>query len=77
VVEAIAARCTEVESGARNVDNILTNTALPAISRVLLESLVAGDRPRAITIHVEDSGEFSYLIDSEGEAVSVEEELPV
>jgi type VI secretion system protein VasG len=30
VVDAIAARCTEVESGARNIDNILTNTVLPA-----------------------------------------------
>ena len=29
----MAARCTEVESGARNVDNILTNTLLPDISR--------------------------------------------
>ena len=76
VVDAIAARCTEVESGARNVDNILTNTALPAISRVLLESLVAGDRPRAITISVEESGEFSYLIDTGGETFSGKEELP-
>ena len=32
VLNAIAARCTEVESGARNVDNILTNTLLPEIS---------------------------------------------
>jgi type VI secretion system protein VasG len=76
VVDAIAARCTEVESGARNVDNILTNTALPAISRVLLESLVAGDRPRAITISVEESGEFSYLIDTGAETFSGKEELP-
>src|SRR5262249_42662375 len=33
VVDEIARRCTEVESGARNVDNILTNTVLPEISR--------------------------------------------
>ena len=32
LVDAVAARCTEVESGARNVDNILTNTLLPEIS---------------------------------------------
>ena len=33
LVDAVAARCTEVESGARNVDNILTNTLLPEMSR--------------------------------------------
>ena len=39
VLNAISARCTEVESGARNVDNILTNTLLPEISnRILLFS---------------------------------------
>src|SRR5262249_32436934 len=33
LVDEVARRCTEVESGARNVDNILTNTLLPEISR--------------------------------------------
>ena len=36
-VDEVAARCTEVESGARNVDNILTNTLLPELSRRVLE----------------------------------------
>jgi type VI secretion system protein VasG len=61
VLEAIAARCTEVESGARNVDNILTNTVLPAVSRLLLEALVAGARPAAVEVGVGDDGEFTYL----------------
>jgi type VI secretion system protein VasG len=61
VLEAIAARCTEVESGARNVDNILTNTVLPAVSRLLLEALVAGARPAVIEVGVGDDGEFTYL----------------
>jgi type VI secretion system protein VasG len=74
VVDAIAARCTEVESGARNVDNILTNTALPAISRVLLESLVAGERPRSITIALDDAGEFTYLVEGGAEVAPAAEE---
>ena len=37
LVDEVAKRCTEVESGARNVDNILTNTLLPDISRQLLD----------------------------------------
>ena len=42
VVEEIAARCTEVESGARNVDNILTNTLLPEISTIMLGRIATG-----------------------------------
>jgi len=60
VLNQIAARCTEVESGARNIDNILTNTLLPAVSRLLLESLVAGARPAAIRVGVNESGDFTY-----------------
>src|SRR5690606_3730440 len=44
LVEQMAQRCTEVESGARNVDNILTNTLLPEISRELLECMATGSR---------------------------------
>jgi type VI secretion system protein VasG len=65
VVDAIAARCTEVESGARNIDNILTNTLLPAVSQVLLESLVAGMKPSVMRVGVGDDGEFTYSIDAE------------
>jgi type VI secretion system protein VasG len=39
VVDAIAARCTEVDSGARNVDHILTDTLLPGLSRRILEKM--------------------------------------
>jgi type VI secretion system protein VasG len=60
VIDAIAARCTEVESGARNVDNILTNTVLPAVSRLLLQSMVAGGRYEAIRVSVDESGNFGY-----------------
>src|SRR5579883_551107 len=38
LINEVANRCTEVESGARNVDNILTNTLLPDISRRILAS---------------------------------------
>jgi type VI secretion system protein VasG len=65
VLDAIAARCTEVESGARNVDNILTNTLLPAVSRVLLESLAGGDRPAVIRVGADEKGEFTYTVAGE------------
>jgi len=60
VVEEVAKRCTEVESGARNVDNILTNTLLPSISRHILSRMA--DRQRLDPIHVtlDVEGNFAY-----------------
>ena len=64
LVNQVAERCTEVESGARNVDNILTNTLLPEISRELLERMAAGDRMSAIRVGVGADGAFDYHVDS-------------
>ncbi len=63
VIAEISARCTEVESGARNVDNILSNTVLPEISRLLLDALATGERPSAVRIAVGPSGDLSYTTD--------------
>ncbi len=60
LVDAVAARCTEVESGARNVDYILTNTMLPTVSRMLLEPFASGTKPGTITVTVDDAGELAY-----------------
>jgi type VI secretion system protein VasG len=62
LIDAVAARCTEVESGARNVDNILTNTMLPDISRQLLEAIAEGTKPGAIRVHVDADGGLSYEV---------------
>jgi type VI secretion system protein VasG len=59
-LDAVAARCTEVESGARNVDNILTNSLLPEISRKILGSMAEGEKMSAIHVSVDEGGEFSY-----------------
>ncbi|MDT7817949.1 MAG: type secretion system protein VasG [Acidobacteriaceae bacterium] len=56
----IASRCTEVESGARNVDNILSNTMLPEISRELLLRMANGDPGGAIRVSVDEAGMFTY-----------------
>src|SRR5438477_1047843 len=69
LVDAVAERCTEVESGARNVDNILTNTLLPEISRLLLEALAEGARPEAIRVGVGEGGAFTYAGESAGAGV--------
>jgi type VI secretion system protein VasG len=66
LVDAVAARCTEVESGARNVDNILTHTLLPEVSVRILEQLATGAEISAITVGVTDDGAFSYRVDGRG-----------
>jgi type VI secretion system protein VasG len=60
VVAEVAKRCTEVESGARNVDNILTNTMLPDISRYLLSRMADRQKPSSIHVSVAENGSFSY-----------------
>jgi type VI secretion system protein VasG len=60
LINEVAARCTEVESGARNVDNILTNTLLPDVSRQLLSRIAAGEKLGNIHISVGDDSSFAY-----------------
>jgi type VI secretion system protein VasG len=60
VVEEVSNRCTEVESGARNVDNILTNTLLPDISRQLLTRMAEGAKPSAFHVSTAADGGFTY-----------------
>ena len=60
LVDEVAKRCTEVESGARNVDNILTNTLLPEISRQLLGRMAEGESMERIHVGVGSDGAFVY-----------------
>jgi type VI secretion system protein VasG len=60
LIDEIARRCTEVESGARNVDNILTNTLLPEISRQLLARIAEGKKLESIRVDVGADGNFAY-----------------
>ncbi len=56
----VASRCTEVESGARNVDNILTNTLLPDISRKILSGMAEGEKMTSIQVGIGEDGAFTY-----------------
>ena len=60
LVDEVARRCTEVESGARNVDNILSNSLLPDISRQLLGHMAEGEKVSAIHVSIGANGEFVY-----------------
>ncbi|MBY0372946.1 MAG: AAA family ATPase, partial [Bryobacteraceae bacterium] len=60
LVDEVAKRCTEVESGARNVDNILTNTLLPEVSRQILSRIAEGLPLESISVDVGPDGQFVY-----------------
>jgi type VI secretion system protein VasG len=59
LLNEVANRCTEVESGARNVDNILSNTMLPEMSRQILGRLAEGVATDKVEISVKD-GAMTY-----------------
>jgi type VI secretion system protein VasG len=61
VIDFVASRCTEVESGARNVDHILTNTLLPEMSRELLSRMAEGEQIKEVSVSVSGGG-FSYQV---------------
>ena len=59
VSDLIASRCTEVESGARAVDAIITHTLLPEISKEFLGRMAEGRQ--IAKVHVARQGaEFGY-----------------
>lgn len=62
VEQAIAERCTDVDSGARNIDHIIQQTLLPRMSTVLLERMATGTLPDAVRIGCDPSGEFTITL---------------
>jgi type VI secretion system protein VasG len=61
LVDTVAARCTEPESGARNIDHILTRTLLPEISVEFLSMMAAGRPFSRVEVGVE-GGAFRYKL---------------
>ena len=62
VVKLIASRCTEMESGGRMIDAILTNTLLPRISAEFLQRMVQSRSVARVHVAV-DGNDFGYAYD--------------
>jgi type VI secretion system protein VasG len=62
LVEAVLSRCTEVDSGARNVDNILNGTLLPKIAETVLSKMAEGASISKIKVSATRQGQFKYVI---------------
>lgn len=63
LVDAVAARCTEVDSGARNIDNILAGTMLPQIAEQVLTRMAESRGIARIAASVDADGGFEYVVE--------------
>jgi type VI secretion system protein VasG len=61
LVEAVLARCTEVDSGARSVDHILNGTLLPEIAEAVLARMAEGAAIARIKAGARN-GQFKYTV---------------
>ena len=64
LVAAVLARCTEVDSGARNVDTILNGTLLPEIADAVLAQMAAGGAVKRIKVGATKAGKIKYAVDA-------------
>ena len=62
LIDSIVGRCREVESGARNVDHILTRTLLPEISQEVLTRMAEGRTLSSVHVSVNENGGFEYTL---------------
>ncbi len=62
LVDAVLARCTEVDSGARNVDHILNGTLLPEVAQQVLERIADGIALERIAVRASEAGGFEYTV---------------
>jgi len=60
VVDQINARCTEVETGARNIEYILNGNVLPKLSQTILTHMSEGGMPSKVLLGVDESGSFNF-----------------
>jgi type VI secretion system protein VasG len=62
LVQAVLARCTEVDSGARNVDHILGGSLLPGIAEHALTLMAQGRALERIKVSAVKNGDFKYSV---------------
>ena len=65
VAERIVARCGEIETGARNIDQIINRTLMPQITAELLSCMEEGTIPGKVGIGVDDDG-GEFIVSFEG-----------
>ena len=59
VIDQIVARCTETETGARNIQYILSGSVLPSLAHSILEHMSDNAMPSSVTLAVGEDGMFT------------------
>ena len=59
-MDTIVERCTESESGARNIQTILNRTLLPELSGIVLSRMAEGLAVSNMHVGIGDDGGFTY-----------------
>jgi type VI secretion system protein VasG len=62
IIASVAERCTEVDTGARNIDHILTRTLLPEMSAAFLGRMAEGQSIEHVHVFLGEDGAFRYEI---------------
>jgi type VI secretion system protein VasG len=65
VAEQIKNRCTEIETGARNIEYIINGNILPQLSQTILEHMTEGEMPSKVHLDLNEDG--SFKMDFSGE----------
>jgi type VI secretion system protein VasG len=59
VIDHIVEQCRDPDSGGRMIDNIITNSILPELSRQVLTRMVSGEAMAEVTVRIDDD-RFAY-----------------
>lgn len=62
LIDVIAERCKESESGARNIENILSRTMLPELAARFLGLMAEGQELRQVNVSMDAEQNFSYAV---------------
>ncbi|KNY16402.1 ATPase AAA [Shinella sp. SUS2] len=74
LVEEIASRCTEVESGARNIEYILSRGLLPRLSSHVLAVMAEGGQIGGLKAVLDENGQFEFHAQPSGDTVAQPEQ---
>jgi len=60
VADTIVERCTQIDTGARNIDFIIDRTVLPEVAKAMLAKMAEEKMPSKLTLGMDDKGDFVY-----------------
>ena len=65
VANQIVERCSEVDTGARNIDHIMTRTLIPLLSQALLGQMSQGIAVDTMTLGLDEAGDYELRVEGD------------